>query len=278
MARNPVTVTLPPFHGMTRRLVLTLLAMYFGLMVLRLVSASTADLIENFMSLHPDIAIGPGVWQYFSYPFINHGLLSMLVGCLTVWFFGAVLEEERGGKWLLEYFLVSTAGGALLLCVASRTVFRHDAHGLEPSASTWGIWPAILALVLAYAYFHPEQELSFNFLFRVKAKYLAAIYLLVYFALAFSNEARMHVVAALCAGLAGYLFLRMAPRRGVRHAFSERWFGLRNAFYRRKRQKAARKFTVYMKQQGRDVNIDSEGKYIPFDKDRRDPNDRRWMN
>ena len=278
MARTPLTVTLPPFHGVTRRLILTVLGMFFGLLILRLFSPSTAGLIQNFFSLHPDLALGPCVWQYFTYPFINYGLFSMLLACLSIWFFAAALEDERSGKWLMEFFLATTVGGGLLLCIISRTVFRHDTHGLEPTSGTWGIWPAVLAMLLAYAYFHPDQEISFNFLFRLKAKYLAAIYLLIYLTMALTNEARMQAVSALCSALAAYVFLRISPGRGFRHAVSERWYGLRNAYYRRKRQQAAKKFTVYMKQQGREANIDSDGKYIPLDKEHRDPNDRRWMN
>ena len=289
MARNAVTVTLPPFHGMTRRLVLTVLAMFFGLIVMRLVSVPTADLISDLLALHPDQVVRGTVWQLFSYPFVNFGvspgdLLSILLACLSIWFFGAVLEEERGGRWLLEFFLATTAGGGILTCLASYTIFRNNHHGLEPTSGTYGIWPGILALLLAYAYFHPDQELSFNFLFRVKAKYLAAVYLLIYLTMAFTNMAPMHAVNAICAALAAFAFVRLSPRLGFRHAVSERWYGMRNAYYARKRKRAAKKFTVYMKQQGRDVNIDSEGKYIPLDRERhernsrRDPNDRRWMN
>ena len=277
MARNPVTVSLPPFRGVTRRLVLTIALMYLASLALALISPSTEGTIRELLVLHPEQVRRGCVWQFFSYPFINIGLLSALVACLSAWFFGAVLEQERGGKWLMEYFLVSTAGGGALLCLLSFTVFRNNHHGLEPTSGVYGIWGGVLAMVLAYAFFHPEQELSFNFLFHVKAKYLIAVYLLIYLAMALANQAPLHAVAVLCAAAAGYLFLRMGPHHGVRHAFSERWYGLRNAYYRRKRQQAAKKFTVYMKKQGRDVNIDANGKYIPLD-EKRDPNDRRWMN
>jgi hypothetical protein len=58
---------------------------------------------------------------------------------------------------------------------------------------------------------------------------------------------------------------------------SEGYFGLRNAYYRAKRRRAARKFEVYMGKQGRQVHFDKEGRYVDPDA-RKDPNDKRWMN
>jgi hypothetical protein len=45
--------------------------------------------------------------------------------------------------------------------------------------------------------------------------------------------------------------------------FSERFFGIRNSYYRWKRRRAARKFEVYMRQHDRDVKFDERGNYIP---------------
>ncbi|MGA9042389.1 MAG: DUF1751 domain-containing protein, partial [Terriglobales bacterium] len=63
----------------------------------------------------------------------------------------------------------------------------------------------------------------------------------------------------------------------------EQYFGLRNAFYRAKRRRAARKFEVYMGKQGRKVTFDKDGRYLDPDATknpgaRRDDSDKRWMN
>src|SRR2546423_421135 len=64
-----------------------------------------------------------------------------------------------------------------------------------------------------------------------------------------------------------------------RRWFAEQYFGLRNAYYKAKRRRAAKKFEVYMGKQGRHVKFDDEGRYIePDDPRKRDPNDKRWMN
>jgi hypothetical protein len=81
------------------------------------------------------------------------------------------------------------------------------------------------------------------------------------------GQQRMYAFAQLGGALAGLLFIRLAPRRGVNFAFSEQWYGLRNRYYRWKRRRAARKFEVYMRSQGRTVRFDGQGRQIDEDPD-----------
>ena len=63
----------------------------------------------------------------------------------------------------------------------------------------------------------------------------------------------------------GWAFVRMAPRRGMSILFSENLYGIRNRYYRWKRRRAARKFEVYMRRQGRTVKFDGQGRMIDED-------------
>jgi hypothetical protein len=51
-----------------------------------------------------------------------------------------------------------------------------------------------------------------------------------------------------------------APGRAPKEGLFARW---KNAYYRWKRRRAARKFEVYMRQHDRDVKFDEYGNYIP---------------
>ena len=105
----------------------------------------------------------------------------------------------------------------------------------------------------------------------IKARYLVAIYALVTVAMLFGQQ-RMYAFAQLGGALAGLLYIRVAPRRGLSFTFSEKWYALRNRYYRWKRRRAARKFEVYMRSQGRTTHFDGNGR--PIDDD---PNDKkRW--
>jgi hypothetical protein len=111
----------------------------------------------------------------------------------------------------------------------------------------------------------------------IKAKYLVGIYILIDIAILLKGGDVFGALLHLSAGFAGYLYLRYAPRRGLGFGFSEQIFAMRNAYYRSKRRRAARKFEVYMGKQGRKVQFDKEGRYIDPDQ-HKDPNDKRWMN
>jgi hypothetical protein len=108
------------------------------------------------------------------------------------------------------------------------------------------------------------MEFLLFFTIGIKARYLAALYALVSIAMLF-GEQRMYAFAQLGGALAGLLYLQLAPRRGVSFVFSERWYALRNGYYRWKRRRAARKFQVYMRSQGRNVHLDGRGKEIDDD-------------
>jgi hypothetical protein len=122
-----------------------------------------------------------------------------------------------------------------------------------------------------------DTEFLLFFVVRIRAKYMVAIYILFYTAVLLKGGDRFGALLQLAGGLAGALYLRFAPRGGLAVGVSERLFGVRNAYYRYKRRRAARKFQVYMGKQGRSVKFDSDGRYIDPDK-KKDPTDKRWMN
>jgi membrane associated rhomboid family serine protease len=276
-SEGPVTLSLPPFRGVTRRLVLISAAVFLAFLVLRVVSALPFLTALNWGLLQPALVLRGMVWLPFSYSFAPLPLLSELFALLSLWIFGATLEDEFGARWMLEFFFASTAGGAVLACIASYAL-ASAVPTLDPSHFAYGMWPAVLAMLLAFARFHGDQELRLYFVVRIKAKYVAILYLLFYMVGSLVGGDRFGALTAVCVALAAWLYLQFAPRRGVAFASSEGWFGLRNAYYRAKRRRAAKKFTVYMKKQGKDVSIDPDGRYVDPNGTPRDAGDKRWMN
>ncbi len=273
-SNGPITVSLPAFRGVTRRIILAAVIVYLALLVLGIASRDWVGTLARLLVLVPGLALRQP-WEVVTYPFVNGGLLGLLLAALSVWFFGAVLEDELGSRWMGEFFLATTIGGALLAMVLTWTLGRY-VPGLEPFQLASGLWPFGLALLLAFARLHADQELNFYFVLRVKAKYLAAIYLLIYLAIALSSNERFDALVVLTNALCGWLFLVFAPRRGVRFAANEGIYGLRNAWVRARWRRAAKKFSVYMQKQGREVHFDASGRYV--DPETRDPKDRKWMN
>jgi membrane associated rhomboid family serine protease len=274
MARSgPTTLALPPFAGATRRLVLICLGVFFAEAILGWVLPA-----PMFASVFGRLALVPlqlfhgAIWQVVTYAFLPLSLLNELFTLIFLWFVGAMLEEERGSRWLYEMFFTAVIGGAL---IASALSFTHIVD-LHPTDVGFGPYAGIYGLLIAVMLWMGEREFLLFFVIRMKAKYFVIIYLLFDTARLLLHADPFDALLNLSGALCGYLFLRYVPRRGLSYMVSERYFAMRNEYYRGRRRRAARKFEVYMRKQDRVVHFDKDGRYV--DPDDRDPTDKRWMN
>jgi membrane associated rhomboid family serine protease len=254
-----------------RRLILANVAVYFAFLLLGWLTPGLAGSLLDLLTLQPLAVVHGELWQPITYSFLNLGLLGILLGMLTLWFIGPMLEGSYGSRWFGELYFTSAIGGALM---ASAISFTHILH-LSPLSVASSVGAPIFGLLVAIAMRFGDQEFLLWFLVRIRAKYLVAIYILIDLAVLLKDNDQFNALLQLCGGVCGYLYVRYAPRRGFAFGASEQYFGLRNAFYRAKRRRAARKFEVYMGKQGGKVTFDKEGRYVDPDKD---PTDKRWMN
>ena len=275
MARSsPITMTFPPFAGTVRKLILANLAVFFGVMLLGWVAPGLSRVLLPHFLLEPLAVVRGEIWQLVTYAFVNTGILDILFGMLTLWFAGSLLEGAYGGRWVGELYFTSAIGGALL---ASAITFTH-VFGLRTDVPATGAWAGIFGLLVAIAVRFGDQEFLLWFLLRIKAKYMVAIYILIALAILLKGGDAFGALLQLSGALCGFLYVRFAPRRGLAFGVSERYFALRNDYFRWKRRRAARKFEVYMGKQGRVVRFDKDGRYIDPDETRKNPKDKSWMN
>ena len=271
---SPTTLSLPPFSGATRKIVLLNVAAFFGMAILLWLSSSFGGLLRDHLVLEPLAVVHGEIWQLATYSLIDPGILSIVFSMLTLWFTGSLLEGSYGSRWLTELYWTSVIGGALLASIIS---FTHI-FGMRPDVIAVSAWTGVFGLLVAIGMRFGDQEFYLWFLIRVKAKYLVTIYILIAIAVLLKQANSFGALLQLAGAFSGFLFVRFAPRRGFALGISERFYGLRNAYYRQKRRRAARKFEVYMRKQNREVHFDKEGRYIDPDELRKDPNDKRWMN
>ena len=277
MARSgPITLALPSFGGATRKLVLVHVGIFFGVALLSLFGRSANAFIIFVTALSPSDVIHGQVWRLVTYGFTPLGLVGTLFAVLTLWFVGSMLEERRGERWLYElYFSSIVAGGILATAIASTHLLHIDPASMVAAGARAGNYGLLVALAMVDG----DQEFLLFFLVRVKVRYMVALYVLIQLALMVSENGALNALVLVCAALGGYLFVKFVPRRGLSYAATERFYSLRNEFYRNKRRRTARKFEVYMKAQDREVHFDHDGRYVEPDKDpQRNPNDKRWMN
>jgi len=268
------TLALPPFFGATRRLVLICLGVFFASAILGWVLPSQVygPLFSQFLLVPRELVHGK-IWQLLTFTFMPLGLVGTLFTLIFLWFVGAMLEDIRGSRWLYEIFFTSAIGGGI---IASAFSYTHQLDLTELSVG-FGPYAAMYGLLVAIWMLLGEVEFLLFFLIRAKAKYMVIIYILFDLARLLFHAEPFDALLNLSGALCGFLYLRFVPRRGLSYGLSERYFGLRNAFYLSKRRKAARKFEVYMNKQGRQVHFDKEGRYLDPD-EHKDPNDKRWMN
>jgi membrane associated rhomboid family serine protease len=249
-------------------------AVYFGVAVLSWLTPGLAGALVDILQLQPSAVARGEVWQLGTYCFLHLGLMEILFAMLTLWFCGSLLEGAYGGRWLKELYFTSAIGGA---AVASAISFTHVLR-LSPESVANGAWAGLFGVMVGLAMRMGDTEfLLFPLPFSIRAKYLVTIYILIAVAVLLKDANEFGALLQLSGALAGWLYVRHAPRRGIAFGFGEWYFGLRNAYYRAKRRRAARKFEVYMGKQGRKVNFDKDGRYVEPD-EKKDPNDKRWMN
>jgi membrane associated rhomboid family serine protease len=266
-------MSLPPFAGTVRKLILLNVGAFFVMAILGWLSAPVYGFLLRHLMLEPLAVVRGEIWQLLTYSFLQDGILAILFGMLTLWFTGALLEGAYGSRWLAELYFTSVIGAAVITTAASFTGIFH----LRPDVGAIGAWAGIFGLLVAIAMLFGDQEFLLWFLVRVKAKYMVAIYILVAIAVLLKQADSFNALLQLSGAFCGFLYVKFAPRRGLAFGLSERYFNIRNDYYRWKRRRAARKFEVYMRKQNREVHFDKDGRYVDPD-DRRDPNDKRWMN
>jgi hypothetical protein len=256
----------PDFRGATRNLVLLNLFAFFGLLVAQLAFPNPAIPVSIRFGFVPGAFLHGWIWQPLTYSLIHlpNNILGTLFELLSLWFLAGFLEDLHSASWVMNLYIVSvlgTAAAATAIYAGSGTL----GYSLEETAIT-GCSGGIFGLLVAIGMLYGDMEFLLFFTIGIKAKYLVAIYALISIAMLF-GEQRMYAFAQLGGALAGLLFIKLAPRRGFSFLLSERWFALRNRYYRWKRRRAARKFEVYMRSQGRTVRFDGNGRQIDEDHD-----------
>jgi membrane associated rhomboid family serine protease len=257
-------LSFPGFRGVTRQLVLVNLAAFFALLLLSVTSHDAANALAKALVFTPSGFLHGNVWQPLTYSFIHLSILGTAFELLSIWFLAGFLEDLHKSTWVLGLYasaVVGTAAAALAIYAVSGTL--GFSSGEVP---LYGCFGGIFGLLVAIGVLYGDMEFLLFFAIGIKARHMAIIYGLISIAMLFSSQ-RMYAFAQLGGAAAGLLWIRLAPRRGVSFAFSEKVYGLRNRYYRWKRRRAARKFEVYMKSQGRTVRFDGQGRQLDDDPD-----------
>jgi membrane associated rhomboid family serine protease len=257
-----ISFSFPPFAGWVKRIILTCTGIFLVQKILAAVFNIPFRRTEDWFALVPVDVLHGQIWQLVTYSLAHANFSHVLFNMLTLWFIGAYLERDWGPRRFIECYTFCVVGAALVVIAVSYTHFL----GADPATGTVGASGGIFGLLMAFGIIYADQEMYlFPLPFRIKAKYLVGIWVVVAIVAIFEPANGVAVFAHLGGLLCGYLWVKFMPARGVSYVASERYFGVRNSYYRWKRRRAARKFEVYMKDHDRKVTFDEHGNYIPPD-------------
>jgi membrane associated rhomboid family serine protease len=194
------------------------------------------------LELLPSAVIHGAIWQLVTYLFL-HSLASfthILFNMLTLWMFGAPIEETWGTRRFLQYYFVCGIGAGI--CV----VLVNLAFG-NPHQRVLGASGAIYGLLLAFGMMFPNQTVLLSFLFPIKAKYMVMIFGVIAFMSSFQGGSTVSNLAHLGGMLFGFIYMKTQ--------FGSRTSGnfhldLNRRWREYKLQRARRKFKVYLKKHG----------------------------
>jgi len=274
------SLSLPPFTKAVKWLVLANAAVFLLIALLQAFAPDLGAVFFYLMALVPRVVTHGGLWQLITYSFVHQGFWHILMNMLGLWMFGSQLEMDWGKKRFFEFYFFCVIGAALTTVGVS---YLHIG-GVSPLTRTVGASGGVLGILMAFGMLYGDQQIMlFPIPISIRAKYFVAG--VAFFTLVAAinasgsgNGQDVAYIAHIGGLLFGFLYVKFLPKRGLTHGTSERYFSLRNSFYRWKRRRAARKFEVYMRKHNRTVSFDEHGNYIPPDDKKNGGSKSGWVN
>jgi membrane associated rhomboid family serine protease len=261
-----MTLSFPPFTKAVTWLIGINTGVYLLCLVLNFAKFPADYYALRYLALTPLMVVYHGwIWQVITYGFLHFEFWHWFGNMIGLWMFGSAIEDAWGTRRFLELFTIGVVGAAITTIGVS---FTHVLS--SPNTATLGASGGVFAILIAFGILFADREIMMiPFPFLIKAKYFVGILIVITLAFAITGGGNVAYVAHLGGLFFGWLYVRRGPKPAlVNVGFSERYFGLRNSYYRWKRRRAAKKFEVYMrKTENRQVHFDEHGNYIPPDDD-----------
>jgi len=274
MPRNINTVMgFPPFRGAVRQIILASVAIYVVILLLVSFAPEAGQALLTFGILDPAHIRQGWVWQFATYAFMYVDPMQFALSLLGIYFLGGAVESSIGmgrfyGLFFGSVILSGIAGFALSL---TGVIARGPAMGSGAAANA--------ILMVFYLFNRGAPIMLFPIPIQIPVKWIVLFTAAIEVAyLLLSHFALFYFVLLLGLG-AGYVWYTLFLTRKSKLQISERYFALRNSYYRWKRRRAARKFEVYMRDHDRTVTFDEHGNYIPPEDDKKNGGSKSgWVN
>lgn len=253
------TMGFPPLRGAVRQIIIGSAVIYVVILLLLSFAPAKGNLLVELGALNPRMIRAGAVWQFFTYAFTYVDPIDFALSMLGIYFLGWAVEERVGSARFYGLFF----GGTILAGLAG---FALSLTGVLAQGIAFGCGAAVNAILMVFYLFNRETSLMlFPLPIQIPAKWLVlGIGVLETAYLLLHHFDLFDFVLLLGLG-AGYVWYSLFLTRKTSIGLSEKYYGIRNSYFRWKRRRAARKFEVYMRDHNRTVSFDEHGNYIPPD-------------
>jgi membrane associated rhomboid family serine protease len=255
--RSAIDYGFPPFTRAVKVLLYINLAIFLVTFLAAMARSPLGGILNGLFGLNPTEVVRGQLWQLVTYSFLHAGPMHVLFNMLGLWMFGSRLEQDWGRNRFLEFYFFCVIGAALSTVGMSYT----HALGMSPNSITVGASGGIYGLLVAFGMLYGRARVYVFGIFPLEARVFAAIWIALALFGVLSATGDIAHVAHLGGAIFGFVYLRFLPRRGLRYAISEGYYGTVNRYHRWRRRQAAKKFEVYMQKHDRSKYFDEYGNY-----------------
>ncbi|HEY6305068.1 MAG TPA: rhomboid family intramembrane serine protease [Candidatus Angelobacter sp.] len=248
-------------------------AIYIVIVLLWASHQPWAAAILSWGGLSPEAVRHGRVWQLVTYGFLQLDPWNFLMTMLGVFFLGSAVEARIGSRAFVELYLFSIFGAALLGCLLAWTGYV--------GGQAFGAGAAVNAILMVFFLLNRDAPIMLLFVpIPIPVKYIVIFTAAVEGAYLLISRAVFFLVLLL--GMAmGYVWYRFLWRHSIAGVFQLQVAGVRNSYYRWKRDRAKKKFQVYMRKHNHDPKqyFDEYGNFRPPDEsDKKDRGPGGWVN
>ncbi|MGA9039178.1 MAG: rhomboid family intramembrane serine protease [Terriglobales bacterium] len=264
---------LPPFRGAVRQIVLASVAIYVVILLLMSFAQPTGQAVLALGILDPAHVRQGWVWQFVTYAFMYVDPLDFVLSLVGIYFLGSAVEERVGSAKFYSLFFFSIIVSAIAGFALSLTHRVAQGPVLGSGAAANSI------LMVFYLFNRGAPIMLFPIPIQIPVKWIVLFTAAIETAYLLLHQFALFYFILLLGLGAGYVWYLIFAGRKVSLGISERYFGIRNNYYRWKRRRAARKFEVYMSKHDRKVTFDENGNYIPPEDDKKNGGGKSgWVN
>jgi membrane associated rhomboid family serine protease len=274
MPRNTYsTMGFPPFRGAVRQIILASVGIYVVILLLLSFAPTTGQALLSRGILDPEHIRQGWLWQFATYAFVYVDPLQFVLSLLGIYFLGGAVEDRIGSRRFYGLFFGSVVLSGIAGFALSLT------HVLAQGGAAGSGAAANAILMVFYLFNRGAPIMLFPIPIQIPVKWIVFFTAAIEVAyLLLSHFALFYFILLLGLG-AGYVWYTLFLTRKTSTGLSEKYFGLRNSYYRWKRRRAARKFEVYMRDRDRTVTFDEHGNYIPPKDDKKNGGSKSgWVN